>query len=97
MALARPVVATSIGAEGIEVKHGRDLLLADAPRDFADAVLRMLAQPAEAAALGLRGRRLAEEAYSWDTSAARLEHLIEELIERREQPRTGLDQVKHAV
>ena len=97
MALARPVVATSIGAEGIEVRHNRDLLLADAPRDFADAVLRLLAQPAEAAALGLRGRRLVEEAYSWDTSAARLEHLLEELVERREQPRTGLGQVKRAV
>jgi glycosyltransferase involved in cell wall biosynthesis len=97
MALARPVVATSIGAEGIEVQHDRDLLLADAPRDFADAVLRLLAQPTEAAALGLRGRRLVEEAYSWDTSAARLEHLLEELIEHREQSRTGLGQVKHAV
>jgi glycosyltransferase involved in cell wall biosynthesis len=83
MALARPVVATSIGAEGIEVQHDRDLILADTPRDFADAVLRMLAHPTEAAELGLRGRRLVEEAYSWDSSAARLEHLLEELIERR--------------
>src|SRR5262249_28934027 len=86
MALARPVVATSIGAEGIEVQHGRDLLLADEPRDFANVVLRLLAKPAEAAALGLRGRHLVEEAYSWDTSAAQLEHLLEELIERRDSP-----------
>jgi len=89
MALARPVVATSIGAEGIEVRHDRDLLLADTPRDFADAVLRLLAQPAQAAALGLRGRRLVEETYSWENSAARLEHLLEELIDRHERPRTG--------
>jgi glycosyltransferase involved in cell wall biosynthesis len=85
MALARPVVATSIGAEGIEVQHGRDILLADAPRDFAAAVLRMLAHPAEATALGLRGRRLVEQAYGWDASAARLEHLLKELVERRQQ------------
>lgn len=89
MALARPVVATSIGAEGIEVQHGRDLLLADEPRDFANALLHLLAKPVEAAALGLRGRRLVEKAYSWDTSAAQLEHLLEELIERREQPRAS--------
>jgi polysaccharide biosynthesis protein PslH len=86
MALARPVVATSIGAEGIDVQPERDLLLADKPRDFANAVLRLLTQPAEAAALGLRGRRLVERAYSWETSAARLERLLEELIERRGQP-----------
>jgi polysaccharide biosynthesis protein PslH len=89
MALARPVVATSIGAEGIEVQHDRHLILADAPRNFADAVLRMLMQPAEAAALGLRGRRLVERAYSWDTSAARLEHLLEELVERRQPRKLG--------
>ena len=86
MALARPVVATSIGAEGIAVQHDRDLFIADTPRGFADAVLRLLEQPAEAAALGLRGRRLVENAYSWDISAARLEHLLEELIERRKRP-----------
>jgi glycosyltransferase involved in cell wall biosynthesis len=86
MALARPVVATSIGAEGIAVQHDRDLLLADTPRDFADAVLRLLVQPTKAAALGLRGRRLVEEFYGWDTSAAGLENLIEQLIERRGRP-----------
>jgi glycosyltransferase involved in cell wall biosynthesis len=86
MALARPVVATSIGAEGIAVQHDRDLLLADTPRDFADAVLRLLAQPAEAATLGLRGRRLVEEVYGWDASAAGLENLLEQLIERRGRP-----------
>jgi len=83
MALARPVVATSIGAEGIEAQHDRDIILADSPKDFADAVLRLLAQPADAAALGLRGRSLVEQAYSWDTSAARLEQLLEELIKHR--------------
>src|SRR5262249_7747743 len=91
MALARPVVATSTAAEGIEVQHNRDLLLADAPRDFAEAMLRLLAQPAEGAGLGLRGRRLVEQAYSWDNSAARLEHLLKELIERCEQ-HAGLKQ-----
>lgn len=83
MALARPVVSTSIGAEGIDIEHDRDLLLADTPSEFADAVLSLLARPAEAAELGLRGRRLVEDAYSWDSSAGRLERLIEELAMRR--------------
>lgn len=83
MALGRPVVATSIGAEGIDVKQGRDLLLADQPSEFAEAVLRLLAEPAEATALGLRGRHLVEKAYGWDSSAAELERLVEELVERR--------------
>jgi polysaccharide biosynthesis protein PslH len=89
MALARPVVATSIGAEGIDVQHGRDILIADAPSDFAAAVLRMLSSPAEATALGLRARDLAEQAYGWDASAARLEHLLVELVEQRNKTRTA--------
>ena len=37
-----PVVTTSIGAEGIHAKHGRDFLVADSPSDFAKNVLRLI-------------------------------------------------------
>ena len=42
MAKGRAMVSTSIGAEGLEVESGSDLLLADNPSDFADAVIRLL-------------------------------------------------------
>ncbi len=83
MALGRAVVATSIGAEGIDLMQGRDVLLADTPRTFADAVLRLLADPGEASALGRRGRQRIVQAYSWTASAARLEALLEEVVARR--------------
>jgi polysaccharide biosynthesis protein PslH len=83
LALGRAVVATSIGAEGIDLTHERDVLLADAPRTFADAVLRLLADPGEASALGRRGRRRVEQSYSWTASAARLEELLEAVVARR--------------
>ncbi len=75
MALARPVVATSIGAEGLDVTTERDLLIADAPADFAQAVVRLLSQPAEAAALGLRARKRVEAAYGWEACTRALEDL----------------------
>lgn len=37
-----PVVSTSVGAEGLDIQRDRDLLIADTPRDFADAVIRAL-------------------------------------------------------
>ena len=83
MALARPIVATRIGAEGIDVEGGRDLLLADAPGDFARAVLRLLANPAEAEALGKNARKRAEESYGWDACARPLEQLLEGLVQKR--------------
>src|SRR5262249_56848850 len=59
---ARPVVATTVGAEGIEVTHGAELLLADAPDNFAARCAELMNAPA------LR-RRLAERALAFVTAA----------------------------
>ena len=40
--LRRPTVSTRLGAEGLDVTHGEQLLLADEPEDFARACLHML-------------------------------------------------------
>ena len=60
-----PVVSTSLGAEGIGVTDGRDILIADAPADFALAVLRLLDDADLAARLVANGRRLAEARYDY--------------------------------
>jgi len=82
MALARPMVATRIGAEGLEVVDGRDLLLRDSPAEFAAAVVQLLNNPAEAAALGQRARLRVEEAYGWDACARVLDELCRDLAAR---------------
>ncbi len=58
----RPVVATTLGAEGIEIRHGVELLLADTPADFAARCTELMERPAlrrrlvdNAAALVARG------------------------------------------
>jgi polysaccharide biosynthesis protein PslH len=42
MAMAKAVVSTSIGAEGLDVENNRDLILADSPQAFADSILLLL-------------------------------------------------------
>src|SRR5205823_2264202 len=42
MAAGKAIVSTTVGAEGLEVHHGRDIVLADEPQSFADAVLTLL-------------------------------------------------------
>src|SRR4029077_17781489 len=37
-----PVVSTTLGAEGIAVEHGRDILLADEPEAFASSIIRLI-------------------------------------------------------
>lgn len=60
-----PVVTTTLGCEGIAVRHGEHVLIADTPTDFAKAVLDVLGDPALAAALARNGRRLIETTYDY--------------------------------
>ena len=73
MAMAKPVVSTTIGAEGIDATSGRNILIADTPEDFAAAVGRALDDPGLGRQLGREGRALVEERYSWDAVAQNLE------------------------
>src|SRR6267143_5337563 len=80
MAMARPVVSTSLGAEGIEAEPGRHLLLADDPASFAAAVGRLLDDAELGARLGREGRALVEHRYSWQAAAHRLDVFFRELL-----------------
>ena len=72
LAMGLPVVSTSIGAEGLEVKHGEHLLIADTPQEFAEAVSKLFANSELACRLGRNGRRLVCEKYAWDAVGERL-------------------------
>jgi sugar transferase (PEP-CTERM/EpsH1 system associated) len=74
MAMARPIVSTSIGAEGLPVAHGADIVLADAPNGFAAAVVTLLRSQAKRHRLGLAARRLAER-HDWNVAADRFSEI----------------------
>ena len=60
-----PVVSTSIGAEGIAVEHGQDILIADTPEAFAQSVIKVIQDSNLAHRLGQNGRRTVTEKYDW--------------------------------
>jgi glycosyltransferase involved in cell wall biosynthesis len=60
-----PVITTTVGLEGIEAVPGRDVLVADDPSGFAEALIRLLQDRALQAQLAEAGRRLAVERYDW--------------------------------
>jgi len=64
LAYACPVVSTSVGAEGVAVRHGSELLVADGAADFAAACVRVLARPGPARAMARRGRDFVERRHS---------------------------------
>ena len=65
MAMGCAIVSTSVGAEGVQVEHGRHLLIADAPQQFAQAVLSLLSDEARRQSLGMAARRLVTTRYTW--------------------------------
>jgi len=83
MAMQKAIVSTALGAEGIDVVPGRDILIADDPAGFAASVVRVLEDPGLAERLGRAGRQLAIERYAWSAAAQRLEGFCHELLELR--------------
>jgi polysaccharide biosynthesis protein PslH len=81
MALATPAVVARQAARALAVRDRHDLLLAEQPAEYADAILTLLDDPARAARLGAAGRRYVERHHNWDTAAAQLELLYRDAIE----------------
>ncbi len=70
LALETPVVATSKGAEGLNLAAGREVLIADAPAELARAILSILGRPSLREQLAQEGRRAVVERYGWETIGA---------------------------
>jgi glycosyltransferase involved in cell wall biosynthesis len=73
LAQGMPVVSTTLGAEGIAVKHGHHLLIADTPEQFAQAVIKILADRSFADFLGKSGRELIERQYDFQVACQSIE------------------------
>lgn len=69
LAAARPLVATPIAAEGIDVADGEHLLVRESADAFAAAVVELLDDRDRARALAQAGRRAVAERYDWGTLA----------------------------
>jgi glycosyltransferase involved in cell wall biosynthesis len=63
-AMAKPIVSTRVGAEGLDFADGEEIVLADEPSEFTRAILDLLADPLRRRAMGLAARRRVEIQYS---------------------------------
>jgi glycosyltransferase involved in cell wall biosynthesis len=79
MALGKPVVATRLGAGGIDVRNDHDILLADDSDAFAEAVARLLREPETAARVGAAARASVAARYESDALARGLLAFYESL------------------
>jgi polysaccharide biosynthesis protein PslH len=82
MAAGKAVVSTTVGAEGLDVHHGRDMILADSPIRFAESVVTLLS---DADLRSRQGRAAAELAanYGWPCIARQFGDVLQGVLGQR--------------
>ncbi|MFL5669945.1 MAG: glycosyltransferase, partial [Chloroflexota bacterium] len=79
MAMARPVVATSLAVDGLGVSPGIHVELADDSQAMTTTIVRLLDDAEGRASIGSAARAFVRGSYSWEACAERYEALYEEL------------------
>jgi glycosyltransferase involved in cell wall biosynthesis len=79
MAAGKAVVSTSVGAEGLDVHHDQDILLADEPDTFAIAVTRLL-QDVELRRRYERAAAVLATKYDWTAIGDKFGEVLEMLV-----------------
>lgn len=87
MAMRKPVLSNTLGIEGIELEHGRDVFVGDGVKSFAEAAAGLLRDGALRARLAQNGYDTIRRKYSWTCLAHRFEELYSEVMaEPRSNP-----------
>jgi polysaccharide biosynthesis protein PslH len=94
LACGKPVVSTSIGAEGIEVTNKKNIILEDNPNKFAEKVIKLLNEEELSKKLGKNGRKLVEERYSWDKIVVQMEKGYSEILSNSNETIKTKEQTK---
>lgn len=82
LAAALPVITTTVGVEGLRLRHQEHVTIADKPNDFAEAILDTTAYHQLACRMASRGRMTVEREYDWEMLAARLGGIWTDCVDR---------------
>jgi len=77
MAARTPVVSTAVGAEGLDITPGENILIADEPEAFAEACVRLLNDGNERRRLADAAWQLVETRHSWEAAAVEFERALD--------------------
>ena len=82
MAMEKPIVSTTIGAEGLPVTDGTELRIADTPETFAASVVDLLTNREAAKKLGEEAARVVRERFGWNGVAKRFAEICEATVRK---------------
>ena len=81
MAMAKPIVSTSIGVDGIRVRNGEDVFIADDAASFALRTVELLRDEKLRNRFGENSRKLVKEEYTWEIASSKFNNLYSEVID----------------
>lgn len=81
MAMAKPIVSTSIGVDGIRVRNGEDVFIADDAASFALRTVELLRDEKLRYRFGENSRKLVKEEYTWEIASSKFNNLYSEVID----------------
>lgn len=82
MALGKTIISTTIGAEGINYKDGRDILIADTPEEFSKAVSKCINDKDYCVSIGKNARKLIENDHNITKIIDKLVRFYNKVIEK---------------
>lgn len=77
-----PIVSTTLGAEGIPIKNGENILIADEAQSFAEAIIKVVKEPEFAKNMADNLRNYVEENYSIAKHAKEAQEIIEYVLKK---------------
>ncbi|MBU2578109.1 glycosyltransferase family 4 protein [Patescibacteria group bacterium] len=83
--LAKAIVTTSIGAEGLELHHGENCLIADEEMDFAQCCIHLLKDEGKRVKLGNEAKRLATDVYTQENINLLIKEVVAEVMCKRQR------------
>jgi len=81
MSMKVPVVSTVLGAEGLSVKDGENILIAKSDEEFVSKVINVIKDKQLAEKLSANGRKLMVEKYDWEISGKKLNEFLKSYVE----------------
>jgi len=76
MAIGRPVVSTSLGAEGVPALQRENIILADKPEEFAQGILDLMTDDTLFERIRTNARKLVKEKYAWEKGVEIMEGVL---------------------
>lgn len=83
MAMDRPVVSTTIGAEGLPLTPNEHIAIGDTPSEFADQIVQLLNDAEKKTHISSQGYELVTKNFQWKNVAVQLRDHCQDLVKKR--------------